>query len=351
MAEDGGASVSRSAKGPITGEAPSDLRLSVVIPTRDRRGQLSEVLAPLLTDPGASEVVVVDDGSQDGTAELVEELAAVHPHLRLVRGSGGGKGVASQAGLEAATGDVLLFLDDDVVPDPGLALGHLRHHLERPGLVVVGYMPVREEALRAGLGPALVYSQDYERICRRAERSPHRILEDLWGGNVSMRRDDLLRVGLRSAQFDSRWRHIDRELGLRCLDAGLIGVFDRALRATHHYERDLGAMLDEAQWTALGRIHLHEAHAERLGPLRWRDWFTDLTLLRALLVRAGSTRLGHPLVRGALVLACRVAGRTGRVADEIVLTRLLRRTEQAFHARRLLSGGDGPGGRRRDRGA
>lgn len=345
VAEDGGGSVARSQQRPTSGGRPSGLQLSVVIPTRDRCDLLSEVLRPLLDDPAASEVVVVDDGSRDGTAALVHDLAAAHPQLRLLHATGRGKGLASQAGLDGTRGDVVLFLDDDVVPGPGLAQGHLEHHQGRSGLVVVGYMPVREVERRGGLGPTLVYSQDYERICRRAEKSPHRILEDLWGGNVSLRRDDLLRVGLRSDRFDSRWRHIDRELGLRCLAAGLVGVFDRQLRATHHYERGLAEMLDEAHWTAQGRIHLHELHPDRLGPLGLDDWVKDLTLPRALVVRVGSTRIGHRAVRAGLVLACRAAGRLGRVDDEIVLTRLLRRTEQAFHARRLLSAGEGAGDR------
>lgn len=329
------------ATSPAVPRHPARLRLSVVIPTRDRCDLLADVLAPLLDDPGAAEVVVVDDGSTDGTAELLAGLARSNPQLLVVSGPPAGKGAASQAGLDRATGDVVLFLDDDVVPEPGLAAGHLRHHEARPGLVVIGYMPVHRVERRGGQGPTLVYHQDYERICRRAEQSPHRILEDLWGGNVSMRRDDILAVGLRSGAFDSRWRHIDRELGLRCLEAGLVGVFDRELRANHHYRRSLAALVEEARWAARGRVHLHQLHPEVLGPFRRQDLVADLSLPRSLLVRAGSTRIGHRPVRALLVAACRAAGRVGRVDDEIVLTRLLRRTEQAFHAGRLLSGSGG----------
>ncbi|CAA9525672.1 MAG: hypothetical protein AVDCRST_MAG79-496, partial [uncultured Thermoleophilia bacterium] len=49
--------------------------LSVIIPTRDRCSMLMEALPPLLQDPGVGEVVVVDDGSTDGTSAALDDLA------------------------------------------------------------------------------------------------------------------------------------------------------------------------------------------------------------------------------------------------------------------------------------
>lgn len=319
----------------------TSLRLSVLIPTHNRAAQLATTLAPLLHDEAIHELLVVDDRSTDGTVDLLTRLASTSPRLRILRSEGAGKGDADQAGLAAATGDVVLLLDDDVVAAPGLAAGHLAHHERRPGLVVVGYMPLRPVPRRGGMGPSLVYAQDYERVCNAAEADPGGMLLNLWGGNVSLRTEDVRQVGLTSDSFDPRWRHIDRELGFRCLEAGLEGVFDRRLRATHHYERSLAQYIRDARWQATGLVHLHRSRAAVLGPLTIDYYLGDLSRPRAAVVRLAATRWGHrPTVRG-LESACRLAGRLDRVDEEIVLTRLLRRAEQAYHVQRLLSGGAG----------
>lgn len=92
----------------------------MVIPARDEEGRIGAALAALSVDPQVDEVVVVDDCSSDRTAEVAAAAGA-----RVVTGSPPprgwiGKPWALQQGLEAATGDWLVTLDADVVPQPGL---------------------------------------------------------------------------------------------------------------------------------------------------------------------------------------------------------------------------------------
>ncbi len=101
--------------------------LSVVVPTRDRASVLERSLAAL-ADQGAGEVVVVDDGSTDGTPEVI----AQHGWVRSVRLPGEGRSAAKNAGVAAAGGDIVLFMDDDVIATPGLVARHERHHAAHP---------------------------------------------------------------------------------------------------------------------------------------------------------------------------------------------------------------------------
>ncbi|HEY8489472.1 MAG TPA: dolichyl-phosphate beta-glucosyltransferase [Dehalococcoidia bacterium] len=92
--------------------------LSVIIPAYNEAvtfagGALDAVAAYLERRWPGAELVVVDDGSTDGTADRVEQARARHPCLRLVRRPHGGKAAAVRAGVEAAAGEVIAFTDAD----------------------------------------------------------------------------------------------------------------------------------------------------------------------------------------------------------------------------------------------
>lgn len=91
--------------------------VSVVVPTRDRPGALARCLRALRPGGDLFEIVVVDDAIDPGpeTAALVE----AHPGARLVRTGGRGAAAARNAGVRAAAGSVVLFLDDDCMPGAG----------------------------------------------------------------------------------------------------------------------------------------------------------------------------------------------------------------------------------------
>ena len=98
--------------------ASRDPKLSVVIPAYNEEKRIQTGLADVLAYLGKQgygwEVVVVDDGSLDRTADLVEEAAKDHPGLRLVKlQRNQGKGAAVRAGMLASKGDVVVFSDAD----------------------------------------------------------------------------------------------------------------------------------------------------------------------------------------------------------------------------------------------
>lgn len=107
-------------------EAPrrDPLRLSVVVPVYNERYLVAELLRRLLRvsipEVDAIEILVVDDGSTDGTREILTDLAEREPErLRLFLHEGNhGKGAAVRTGLAQATGDLIVFQDADLEYDP-----------------------------------------------------------------------------------------------------------------------------------------------------------------------------------------------------------------------------------------
>lgn len=95
-----------------------DPRLSIVIPTYNRRALLEQLLVSLdalIAIPGELEIIVVDDGSNDGTTEALNIRKGPHP-LRVVRhGVSQGPAAARNHGAGEARGEILGFLDSDVI--------------------------------------------------------------------------------------------------------------------------------------------------------------------------------------------------------------------------------------------
>ncbi|PYY35804.1 hypothetical protein DEI89_05890 [Curtobacterium sp. MCBD17_030] len=94
-------------------------KLSVVVPSRDAAPWVGELLESVLAQGIVDcEVLVVDNGSTDGTAELVTQFAAADSRVRLVQSDATSAGAARNEGIAAASGEYLVFADsDDIVPD------------------------------------------------------------------------------------------------------------------------------------------------------------------------------------------------------------------------------------------
>ncbi len=100
---------------------------SLVIPTHNRAPILKRALAHLLKLEGIEdcEIIVINDGSTDDTAAVLEEFRQAAPNmLRVLTQSNGGPACARNRGVEAAKYERILFVDDDVFPRPGLLQSH-----------------------------------------------------------------------------------------------------------------------------------------------------------------------------------------------------------------------------------
>jgi glycosyltransferase involved in cell wall biosynthesis len=173
--------------------------LSVVIPTRDRAALLAESLASLArqtVDASAFEVVVVSDGSTDGTADVCRDLAG-RLRLTLVESPPSGIAVAKNLGVDAAAAPLVLFFDDDDVADSGLVAAHLAAHRRYPleHVAVLGYtdwhprLPITE--VMRFITDVGHYLFGYTPL-RDGQLLDHTFF---WGGRSSCKRSLLVRAG------------------------------------------------------------------------------------------------------------------------------------------------------------
>ena len=335
--------------GAATDGAPRDERdggpaslptVSVVVASRNRRHLLRRFVSAVAVDAATTEVLVVIDGDVDGSYAHVEELGQAYPTVRPIATEGVGQMAALQVGVEASVGDVVLLMDDDVIAGPGLVSAHARHHAGTHGLVVVGYMPVRLD--EGSSSTSRLYATEYDDHCRLLESGERRVLDGLWLGNVSVRRDEVLRVGVPSERFSVRW-HADTDFGLRLRDAGARGIFDRTIAAEHLNMQSTASFLASAHERGEGAWLLETQHADTAatvrpapvldglsGPLRvvvsllgregWSGWSSKALMGLAVAAdrlrqRGVSVRLAQLARRIKATCGYRCAARKGRSHD------------------------------------
>lgn len=194
----------------ISPVSTTDREITVGLCSRNRKDTLREVLLTLSNQsihPDRYEVVVIDDGSTDGTAEMIAEMQGQVPY-RLTYGYQPHSALATARnhGIRLCKGEIMLYIDDDVLADHQLLEEHLRSHGQWRNCVVNGWVNHVETA--------------------EIPEKPRFTMADIstsffWTSNVSVRVEHLRQAGLFNETFkEYGWE--DQELGLRLMAIGLV---------------------------------------------------------------------------------------------------------------------------------
>ncbi|MFZ0547943.1 MAG: glycosyltransferase family 2 protein [Candidatus Promineifilaceae bacterium] len=218
------------------------IQISVVMPTYNRLPTLKRALGGLINQTariGSFEVVVVSDGSTDGTNEYLESFVAPFP-FRLIIQQNQGAATARNTGFKAATGEYVLFIDDDVVPTAELVEKH--HNLNQvhgEDTVIIGPMLTPDDYKMAPWvewEQFMLYKQ-YEEM-QLGHWQP--TARQFYTGNTSLARKHLVRSGGFDAQFR---RAEDVELAYRLAAFGVQFVFAPEAIGYHYADRSFQSWL------------------------------------------------------------------------------------------------------------
>lgn len=190
---------------------------SIVVSTYQRRAMVCETVQAIGTIgyEGEIELIVIIDGSDDGTREALEALAVPFPY-RVIWQSNGGLSSARNAGAAAARHDIVLFLDDDMICDPGIVAAHARKHMAGAD-AVLGEIPLDGQSppgfLTEGILTWAAESAEQARFTNIT--SPFQV----FGGQMSVRRPLLEQLGGFDTEFTARGEYgqEDADFGVRLL--------------------------------------------------------------------------------------------------------------------------------------
>ena len=265
-----------------------DPHFSVVLPTYRRPEKLTRVVRAVIEQLGPDdELIVVDDGSGDATGVHLGRIR--DPRLRAVRQANQGVSLARNRGVLEARNEVLLFIDDDEIPQPGWLSAHREAHRSNDPKAVMGRaaLVVRLRRRTATVPPG--------------ERGGATLVND----SFSVRRADFDRIG----GFDPRFFHggEDVDLGIRLRRAGVeLEVAPKAI-VSHEINRSYRDFRRQ-------RLRRGEASA-RLRMVHGQGFLPDpgsLSGYDAILIRPGiASRPFAELVSVALWLLMQVAGLAG----------------------------------------
>jgi GT2 family glycosyltransferase/peptidoglycan/xylan/chitin deacetylase (PgdA/CDA1 family) len=240
-------------------------RFSVVIPTYQRRETVARSVAAFDRQQQRDfELVVVVDGSTDGSAARLRELDLSF-ELTVVEQPNQGRAAAVNAGAAAARGELILFLDDDMEADPALLEEHARSHRQGAD-VVLGDLPLDPRSPR-GLLSWGVGRWARERCQRLAAPGAEIGLADLLTGQMSIARPAYDAVGGFDPSFtrDGLFGGEDIDFGYRLLKAGYRVVFNPRAISRQYYDVDPADYLRRTREAGRSDRELVVKHPELAG--------------------------------------------------------------------------------------
>lgn len=144
------------------------MKLSVIVPVYNVEKHLVRCIESVVAQGLADyEIILVDDGSTDGSAGLCDELQRAHAEVRVVHRTNGGLSVARNTGIEAARGEYLTFVDSDDVLSPDTLGANLDYMVAHPEVDMLEYpVEVHAESKQA-------YDLRFEEVTVRTEIFTH----------------------------------------------------------------------------------------------------------------------------------------------------------------------------------
>ena len=209
---------------------------SIVVPTFNRRELVIRTLRSLFAQdisPSCFEIIVVVDGATDGTADALKELRP-GCQFRVIEQENRGLAGARNTGYRAAEANLVIFLDDDMICDPGLVTAHVEAHKTADNIVAFGALFLSEDSPRSLAAECFKREVGAYHLQRKDEPEAPWHQRECVFSNTSLARKHLIDIG----GFDEEFRmREDLEFGTRLFATGVIARYIESAIAFQYYDK------------------------------------------------------------------------------------------------------------------
>jgi len=243
------------------------MNLSVIIPVYNQGKIISKTLNSLIKQnipKNKYEIIIIDDGSTDGTLEVLKSfkkkiknktfvLKTINKH---------GKGAARNLGIRKARNEIIVLLDGDIIASKNLLVEHLNWHQKFPkeNFAMIGYITW---APRLKITPFMYWLEhgggqlNFDNLKHNQEID----CKHFYTGNSSFKKDFLLKNGLFDEDF-GREMYEDLELAYRLQNKGLKVFYNKNANVYHYHQTDLQKYSKRMMRVGKGARILFKKHPE-----------------------------------------------------------------------------------------
>jgi GT2 family glycosyltransferase len=260
--------------------------MSVVVPTYNRREIVLRSLETLFSQDfpfSRFEIIVVVDGSTDGSAAALRALTPASSFRVIEQGNRGLAG-ARNTGFREAKSDLVLFLDDDMQCDPGLVSAHFNAHQRLGPVAAFGALFLSVDSKQNLASECFKREIGAFHLRHLVDPTAQWKVTECVFSNSSLPREMLLKVDGFDEQFKMRE---DLELGIRLREKGVRMEYVKDAIAYHNYNKTASDLLADAEAFGAADALFAQKHPHQMieGHLRWLEndprWKRGLRALMA----------------------------------------------------------------------
>ncbi len=222
-----------------------DLSVSVVIPTKGREQVLMDTLSSLQNQIYKPDEIIVVDQNPQPSLNILNFLKSI-PTARHVHNQKQGLVENYNRCLKEAKGEIIIFVDDDVLVEPELVLSHLGIYSDLTVGAVAGRVrSLKDEKNSGKSSPAAKFNRWTGQVAFEFNSPNFGIIQFAQGANMSFRRKYLLEAGGFDSKFDGNGYFFETEAGLRLERLGFRTVFCPQADLIHLVEKSGGARIHD----------------------------------------------------------------------------------------------------------
>jgi glycosyltransferase involved in cell wall biosynthesis len=247
--------------------ADENIDISIIIPTYNRCAVLKrthEALFEQNFEPSRFEIIVVDDGSSDETEKIVsqfKESSDTAPNVEFLKQKNQGPASARNRGATFATGEYLLFLDDDCIGVPDLLSEHYKFHMEfSDPLAVLGYTTWHDEV---EVTPFMYWLEHGGSQFEYHKMAHGDTISELYTSNASVPADVFDEVGGFDTDFPYA-AHEDTDLMYKLQKSGVTIRYNKYARVNHYKEESIESFFDRQRKVGRATAILSKKHPSEL---------------------------------------------------------------------------------------